>query len=398
MRALIISPTPSHPSDQGNRVRVRQIADSLVSRGFIVDFFYYAIDGLESDAVLQMRKAWDGLHCVGTDYYQMRQTYADTWGLDDWVSPSALQGVRHLADAYDYDLVVCNYVWCSALLEPFIGTRTRCVIDAHDAFGDRSKKIRAAGMTTHWYHTTVAEEGRGFDRADLVLAIQDHEGKVFRQQTQRPVRVVEFAMPATPLPLPKAGRIRVGYFGSGNPWNVRSVELFDALLATSLDRAELSQRFDFVLYGGICRSNLACEVFQSGGTVENAQDFYEDVDLVVNPMVGGTGLKIKTVEALAYGRAIVSTAEGGAGLEHIHPDICLPDIEAVLSRLRKISSRNDVALLAKEMQKKYAAYCSATERKIDAMLAELELVDQGASGFIPRLTARLFADGKVGGR
>jgi Glycosyl transferases group 1 len=43
------------------------------------------------------------------------------------------------------------------------------------------------------------------------------------------------------------------------------------------------------------------------GVVERLEYFYAMVDCIVNPMIGGTGLKIKTIEALGYGRPIIGT-------------------------------------------------------------------------------------------
>ena len=42
---------------------------------------------------------------------------------------------------------------------------------------------------------------------------------------------------------------------------------------------------------------------------------YGSAEVVVNPMQFGTGLKIKTLEALGYARALVTTPCGATGLE-----------------------------------------------------------------------------------
>jgi glycosyltransferase involved in cell wall biosynthesis len=51
------------------------------------------------------------------------------------------------------------------------------------------------------------------------------------------------------------------------------------------------------------------------GKVENVESAYRDAALVINPVRAGTGLKIKTIEALAFGRALVTTPSGADGLE-----------------------------------------------------------------------------------
>jgi len=50
------------------------------------------------------------------------------------------------------------------------------------------------------------------------------------------------------------------------------------------------------------------------GVVEDLQSYYRRATVVINPVMYGTGLKIKTVEALGYGKAVVSTPAGILGV------------------------------------------------------------------------------------
>ena len=54
------------------------------------------------------------------------------------------------------------------------------------------------------------------------------------------------------------------------------------------------------------------------GYVRNLRRAYRDAAVVINPVRFGTGLKIKTVEALAHGKALVTTSCGVEGLEGAH--------------------------------------------------------------------------------
>jgi glycosyltransferase involved in cell wall biosynthesis len=51
------------------------------------------------------------------------------------------------------------------------------------------------------------------------------------------------------------------------------------------------------------------------GPVENLREAYARANVVINPMVIGTGLKTKSVEALSFGRPLVTTSCGAEGLE-----------------------------------------------------------------------------------
>lgn len=370
IRALVIAPTASHPPVQGNRVRILQMVHAVKASGGTVDYLCYDLDRAEPDAIASMGDAWDSVFVVGAEGFALRKSQGDMWGLDDWIAPSILTAARILAVARRYDLVIVNYVWLSALLEPFAETGARLLLDTHDAFGDRDLASAAAGVAPNWFYTTKEEEARGFDRADVVVAIQAEEGSAFAARTRKPVAVVEYAAPATFLPARSSGDavLQVGYVGSGNPWNIRSVEAFDAALARSSAFARTEGRFAISAFGGVCAALPATSVVARRGAFSDLADVYGACDLFVNPMSGGTGLKIKTVEALAFGRPILSTAAGGAGLETLHPDLAHADINSLVDRLAGLRTVDQVRKLGEEMTSAYLDYSASVERKLFALL------------------------------
>lgn len=371
MRVLVITPTPTHPTTQGNRVRVHQIASALKAAGHAVDLLYYAIDGADDEMIDQMRAAWNTLYLVTTGGFRAGRSHPAYWGLDDWVSPSLLAATRLLAETTQYDAVIANYVWCSSLLECF-GEGTVRIVDTHDAFGGRHELARDAGMDPHWFYTTQAEEGRGLDRAHLVLAIQEQEAEYFRTVTKRPVVTIEYAAEPAYLQPNPTGLLTVGYLGSGNPWNVQSVELFDALAVAALERLPVERRPAMLLFGGITRAVKQLSAMQPVGLVDEVADAYRRIDLVVNPMVGGTGLKIKTVEALAFGKPVLSTKAGGAGLERIHPDLLHEDIEAMTARMVELLAAPETMVeLTQKMQAGYTAFFNDVTGRLTRLIAHI---------------------------
>ena len=371
MRSLVVTPTPTHPTNQGNRARVHQIASALRRAG-PVELLYYAVDGLDDGIVAAMRDAWDLVHVVTAGEFRPRRRLPSHWGVDEWVGPGLMQAARALAAATEYDVVVVNYVWCSWVLTAFAGEGTLRVLDTHDAFGDRHQLTRAAGMPAHWFYTTRAEEAAGLDRADIVLAIQPEEGRLFAAMTRARVVVLEYAAPPAFLPwrgVPSP--LTVGYLGSGNPWNVETLRDFDALLA---GRGVPGDSL-FLALGGVTRKAGGLRVFQPGGEVDAVTDAYAALDIVLNPMRGGTGLKIKTVEALAHGRVVLSTRDGGLGLEAVHPDLLHADAAALADRLLGLLAAPErLAGLAAAMQAGYRAF----HADVDARLRGL--VDAWAGG------------------
>ena len=59
---------------------------------------------------------------------------------------------------------------------------------------------------------------------------------------------------------------------------------------------------------------LATDNFIVHGEVENAQAFMNDHDIMVVPLLSGSGMRIKIIEAMALSKAVISTAVGAEGI------------------------------------------------------------------------------------
>jgi polysaccharide biosynthesis protein PslH len=331
-RLLVVSPIASHPADQGNSARIQALGAALMARGVVCEFLYYTAEGLVPSQRDAMAAFWHALHLHPAEPVG-EPSLPGAWALDDWCPPSLAARVAALHRAGRYDAVLVNYVWMTRALEG-VGGALR-LVDTHDLFGDRHLIARAQGLDPSWFFATRAEETRGLDRADLVLAIQEEEAAALRARTARPVLTVGH-MPE-PLFLTHVEdaaaaprRAMFGYLGSANPWNAASVRALDAALAGAPELAwllagQILRRRDLVLASAPLRLD----------PVPDPAVFYRAVDCVLNPMTGGTGLKIKTVEALAHGRPVLGTRDAFAGLPAAHPGHQAADVAEGVARMRE---------------------------------------------------------------
>jgi len=312
MRILVVSPTPSHPQDAGNRARIHAVLSALKQAGHAIHLCLLARENPSPDALAAMRAVWDEVLLVPHDRGQEKRSLGEINALDDWILPETEAAFAALA-ARDpgFELVLVNYVFLSRAFEHFPPGIPR-VLDTHDVFAGRAERLAALGLPNRFFATSEAEENRGLDRADLVLAITAEEQAEFAARTRAVVAVLGHR-PADPRPAlpPRAGGdgLAIGYLGSPNPLNTRSLARFLA----ALDPAGL--RDARLLVGGAAARGLAPSPnLLPIGPVGDPDDLYAACDLVVNPQEGGTGLKIKTVEALSRGRPVIGTAEAFAGL------------------------------------------------------------------------------------
>ena len=333
-RILVVSPIASHPAEQGNAARIQAFGREQMARGVVCDFLYYVGEGLSAAQRDAMAGFWHTLRTVPPEP-AAEPRFPGCWGLDDWCPDPLVEQVAAAWRAGRHDAVVVNYVWLSRVLEGVSGVLR--VIDTHDLFGDRHLVARAQGLDPSWFFTSPAEEARGLARADLVLAIQEEEATALRARLPAggasPVLTLGHMPPLAFLQMvPRAApRAEFGFLGSGNPWNAASVRALDAAIAGS-GGPDLA----WLLAGRVLRRRdlrLATRPLLLDPLPEVAA-FYRAVDCVLNPMTGGTGLKIKTVEALAHGNPVLGTRDAFAGLPATHPAHQAADAAGVVALMR----------------------------------------------------------------
>jgi hypothetical protein len=367
MRVLIVSPVPSHPPYQGNSARIRTIGQLLQSADIIVHFLYYQMEGLTSAQLADMRDSWDFVHLVPCRPRNMAPTGAGSFALDDWADPLTSEIAVKLHRRFRFQAVIVNYVWCSAVLQAFDDDVLK-VLDTHDVFGGRDRKFSAAGLSPEWYYTTEQEEARGLARAHIVLAIQDEEAAYFRRLGHPNVRVLGHLMGQRfrRVRLAERDSLAVGYLASGNPINASSFERLRGVLDRQ-PRRRSSLRF--ILAGSICDRLRDADPFVVLGRVDQPEDFYDEMDIVINPMAMGTGLKIKSVEAIFGGLPLLATAAAMTGLPTKHRLHAISQPEALADCLaREHFSAALLAELAAASRACATAYASEVRSSVAGLL------------------------------
>lgn len=259
--------------------------------------------------------------------------------IDEWWDESLDRALKWIFAKDRFDILLVNYVWLSKAFELAPAHIFR-ILDTHDKFSDRSRVLRALGIPLEYFYTTVEEEKRGLNRADIIWAIKEDEKIAFEKMTERQVVTLPHLDKIDPLPKPlpdSAGFLRVGLIGSRNNINVRNFTAF--LLEMHAVTSHYMAPVKFYVGGGVCDWLVLPDYpeIELKGRVADIKDFYSSVDLIASPMIASTGLKIKTGEALAFGLPIVSTAHAFEGYAPCHPFHRLPSMRAVAEAISAIS-------------------------------------------------------------
>jgi hypothetical protein len=234
------------------------------------------------------------------------------FSIDDWYDPGANVYLDRFLSTHSIDAVMVEYVFMSrALLR--VPDDVLKVIDTHDVFADRHRRYLANGMTPTWFSCSRRMEARGLRRADMVVAIQADEEAHFRKVTH--TRVMTIGHPILLRPMPEADIVpgRILLVGSENAINVASMTWFVNQVLPLVQ--QFYPHVELAVAGTICRLLVPSPGLRLLGRLEDLGRAYATSQLVVNPMQFGTGLKIKSVEALGHARALVTTPCGAEGLE-----------------------------------------------------------------------------------
>ncbi len=374
MQVLVTSPIPSHPQNHGNRARVYSLCRTLQKRGYSIHFVYGGLEGLTDTQELAMREAWEHVYILPHDPAPRKQSKRSHHLIDDWYVPAVTDITQRILNIWNISHCLANYVWFSRWLED-VPTGIPKYLDTHDMFANRNKNLKRDGMKASWYSTTRAEEKKALDRADVVLAIQSSEAETFRRATDSDVETLGHYVPPHFLDTvarKKNDKIKVGYLASNNPINQHSLHKFTQELKRF---PSLHDKVSFQLAGAICSSGVAADCpFEKLGFVENIDDFYKDMDIILNPNIGGTGLKIKSVEALSFGKPLIATVDAMVGIETPEPQHQHKTLKSMCEGLLALAADPDsIGRLGTNGRAIFTAYSTAQQSALDKLFPESKL-------------------------
>lgn len=319
MKVLIVSTNLSHPTDAGNRTAIMGQVRILKHLGCDVHFLFADMALRQADES-QMRDYWgDHYHVFHLNpIKKVRRVVIDKvrtslchgyWHCDDHYPSGIERFVAHLNEQLHFDALIVQYMRLSKLVAH--STIPRKAVYTHDVF---SYKDLRTGMP--FYETCNAhEEAKALQRCPYIFAIQEEEAAYYSYLSPRS-RIFTVYSPFDYHPQPVVGNKNILYIASRMEFNVNGILWFLDNVWPMLVGQDPEVR---LIIGG-----TVCEKVPVGkyanvellGRVDSLEDFYLQGDVVINPVSQGTGLKIKTFEAISFGKATVVHPHSSQGIFH----------------------------------------------------------------------------------
>lgn len=302
----------------GNAVRIFRLIEDLRSYGHQVTLIAQSADEIVANrSVLESRV--DKLILVpsigefrgGSLYFDCSNFYG---ALEDTLNDKP-------------DIVMVEYVWMAPCLDK-VGSGILKVIDTIDVMHLRKEKCK---VTNPWIICSREEEIELLRKADVTLAIQCEEAQELRGMVEG-CKVITVPYRQDVFRSQSSSNKVAMIVGSYNWDNIYSLQKLLEEWGKVIDVIP-----DAVLkvYGYLAKAvPKGARGVIPVGFQDDLSAAYAEAGVVLNPACLGTGLKIKTVEALCHGKALITTSEGSAGLKNSDGSFVVADegfVEAVIN-------------------------------------------------------------------
>ena len=332
-KICIISHIPTHPTTAGNQARIINLVNFYRSIGLEVHYILLDYSSTDKDLI----EFWgDKIHFIqqlpGVLSWIKRKifnlkfakidkvikkkiikyfnrNYLVNYHHDAWypfhLEDRALETVKSIAPDY----IQVEYLTLSRILLK-LDKNIITILDTHDMLSDRNLRFK---KNTGFFSISSISEKIAINRSDNILAITEEESKYFRKLTKKSVHTVGHLMPIVePLPKPcLIGEcIRFGFLGSNNLINIQTYKQIVSQIE-SMDK----NQFSLLVSGRIINTVehlISKKVIYK--ECNSLNQFYSEIDVVLNPTINSTGLKIKNIEALYYGKVLITSIDGSQGL------------------------------------------------------------------------------------
>ena len=378
MKILLALPRPLFPTDTGGKIRTLKIFERLAQRHEI-HAVSLADPGCEASAIAQMRQLfasytlveWKETPKFSPAFYAefARSRFSRfPYFLEKYRRPAYRAAVETLLARPGFDLVLCDFLHpATALLDS--PARPRVIFEHNVEYVIRkrhwereSNPLRKWVLRGEWKKARAIESEvcRAFDH--VVVVSEDDREKIAREFGITTVSAIPTGVDLEYFRPPQAGRqsaVRSGnlVFVGSMDWypNEDGILWFAEQVYPRVRQASPTATLTVVGRNPSPRlRQLAAHdaSIEITGTVPDVRPYLERAEAVVVPLRIGGGTRIKIFEAMAMGRAVVSTHLGAEGLP-VTPgsDILLADdpgplADAVVSLLLRPDLRERIGAAA----------------------------------------------------
>ncbi|GAK50562.1 glycosyl transferase group 1 [Candidatus Moduliflexus flocculans] len=272
--------------------------------------FYPLYSRLPVSILAPLRKAW----------YRLRKCDIPGHHRPDAIATDAeIVFVRERFENICPDIFMANETFLGNILHAYKHNSTVLKVNiAFDLHHQRQKKFSESGVSKKTPDWNRQKEIALLNAANILISIHEDDTVTLREMLPR-AETICVPFPTNFYPHPQVEQVpgRCLFVGSSIDHNVHGLAWFLReiwpLVLVKEPQATLH------ICGTVCGSlmQFASPNIQLLGRVDDLHAEYGAAQICVIPLIAGSGLKIKLVEALSHGRACVSTSVGVQGVREL---------------------------------------------------------------------------------
>ena len=228
--------------------------------------------------------------------------------------------VKKSLNRFRPDVVIANYVWLADIFDLIPKERKILkVLLAHEVIHKRIESALKNKIKMNYSDWNKERETNLLNKSDIIIAIQSEDADEFTKMTSGNHNRVITVPLAVQLRLSSINQVsgRCLFVGSGGgKTNIHGLNWFLKNVWPIVLKSNPETHLH--VCGSVC--DEVYDKFHNvilKGRVKDLKSEYNCAEVCIAPLLFGSGLKIKIIEAMSYGRIIVTTTTGAQGLKDI---------------------------------------------------------------------------------
>lgn len=309
---LVLFPYPLLPADNGGSVRTLVLLKALRKAGY---FVWLVGVGLRPEHCKALTGYADAVipfvEVSGDTEERIRESGHNT--LRARYHPAFDEAVPKLVEHIGPEVVFASFAFSAYALSK-VGKDVLKVVDTIDVQHRRAEIAKRHGGNLESRRCSREDEIEAMRDADVLISIQPAERIVFEKMFPTQTHIVcGHAVDRCERLSPDEDAREVLFVGNRYDPNTMGMQKFIAdVWPQVIDRVPEAS---LEVVGTVCR-DLPSDVpgVRLHGFVSDVRPFYRRAAVVVNPVAYGSGQKIKTIEALSFGKCLVMTRAAREGI------------------------------------------------------------------------------------
>ena len=324
---------PANPVDAGGGhiTRAQGLLRYFHARGITVDYIYSEdywgqpwsekeITGLKSSGLIRnlfsvrSKPAVRDLYSYLFAYKipKLAGKYFRNEVLPEYATPYSRRAFNEIIQKHTYDYIIISYAYWANFVKNAAAGKAKLIIDTHDFLTSQEHGRRGIDPGLLF--------GSEISRLSLfheVWTVSVEEQYLFRQFCNGIVRLIPVFLPLAPVSTAQK-QIDVVYVAGDNPHNRAAAAWFFSDVWP-----QLGPGVTLTVVGRITGHIPDCDGVVKVPHAASLTEYYNTAKVAICPMLSGTGLKVKVVEALSYGLPVICSPAGVDGLINKTGNGCL---------------------------------------------------------------------------